>query len=186
MKNWKNLLLTCLLLLSLACSLAITRGNHQVLAAEKKLTYVDQFEEFLSGFNPGTANRNDWAEYYNWLVTTRILYGGIGISTPYYPSKDGSYYYDVAKHAFFPTKSNSGLSNTNSANFPWVWWTGVYPGYVIPTYVDSNYVVVPQAAVPVITAPQAQKLVYLLSPDGELVEVCSESPCAYELITILK
>lgn len=164
MKNLRNVLLTCLLILSLALSLVVITGKQAVLAEEKKTeekkteekkaeektpTYLSQFKGFLKGFDPKTATSNEWAEYENWVNTIYYCYGGLGLRAPYYLAPNGGYYYDKASKTLVRVKSDD-----DSIYYPWYkdnykWYWGWYDSdlTILPSKPEAKPAPAPKAPV---------------------------------------
>lgn len=177
MKNLRNVLLTCLLILSLALSLVLITGKQAVLAEEKKTeekkteekkaeektpTYLSQFKGFLKGFDPKSATSNDWAEYENWVNTIYYCYGGLGLRAPYYLAPNGDYYYDRASKTLVRVKSDD-----NSIYYPWYrnpyQWNWVW--------YDSDQIVLPsQTEVKPAPAPKAPVSKTSQAPQNNLIQ----------------
>ena len=167
MKNLRNVLLTCLVILSLAFSLAVFAGSQEVRAEEDKTpAYVKEFNEFLEDFDPKTATTSEWNAYQNWVNAIYIYYGGVGIDIPYYLAKDGSYYYDVESKTFVPLKPGYG-----SIYYPWhKYYTDYYKWYW-GWYFPNHTIIVPAPITKPEPAPQVPAVVTSQAPNNELIQV---------------
>lgn len=171
MKNLRNVLLTCLVIFSLAVSLAVFAGSQEVQAKEDKTpTYAREFNEFLKSFNPQTATSSDWKAYHNWINAIKIYYGGIGLDVPYYLAKDGSYYYDAESETFVPLKSDfSSLFYTWNKFYPdyYNWYWGWY--YANPKVIQPNPSITVSTAKPE-PAPQVPSTITSKAPENNLIQ----------------